>query len=115
MLYIFYNHLNTAAPVVTNSTTPSIVNAFVHFPLTLFCTSEGSPPDTFTWMKDDVPISQSINYTTVIHSSTRAVFHTEYSTSEAATSDSGTYTCSVTNPIGSDSHSVTVNVGKVVI
>ena len=43
------------------------------------------------------------------------MFYTEYSISEAATSDSGTYTCSVTNPIGSDSHSVTVNVGKGVI
>ncbi|XP_065904865.1 uncharacterized protein [Dysidea avara] len=97
----------TAPRIINKSTTSPAV---IHFPLTLSCTSEGSPPDTFTWMKDGVPLTQSINYTTVTHSNTRAVFHTEYSISEAATSDSGTYTCTVTNPIGSDSHRITVNV-----
>ena len=110
---LYYQHINTAAPRIINKSTTS--PAVIHFPLTLSCTSEGSPPDTFTWMKDGVPLTQSINYTTVTHSNTRAVFHTEYSISEAATSDSGTYTCTVTNPIGSDSHRITVNVGKGVI
>ena len=112
ILHIYYNHLNTAAPIITNSTTPSVVNALAQFPVTLYCTSEGSPPDTFIWMKDGVPIAQSTGITTVTHTSTTAVFHTEFTISRTATSDSGTYTCTVINPIGIDSHSVTVNVGK---
>jgi len=63
--------------------------------------SEGSPPDTFTWMKDGVILNSTI-FTTVTHTSTAAVFHTEYNISRVTANDSGTYTCTVTNPIGSD-------------
>ena len=41
-----------------------------------------------------------------------AVFRTDYSIDSVTTSDSGTYTCTVTNPIGSDNATITVNVGK---
>ena len=91
---------------------PSLSNitAVVGSPLTLSCTSRGSPPDTFTWRKDSGPIVQSTSITTVTHTDTSAVFHANYSINNVTTSDSGTYTCTVTNPIGSDSETITVNV-----
>ena len=46
------------------------------------------------------------------HTNTSAVFHADYSINSVTTSDNGTYTCTVTNPIGSDSETITVNVGK---
>ena len=84
--------------------------------LTLSCISRGSPPDTFTWRKDGGPIVQSTSITTVTHTNTSAVFRADYSINSVTTSDSGTYTCTVTNPIGSDSETITVNViGKIYI
>jgi len=79
-------------------------------PITLSCTSRGSPPDTFTWMKDGIPITQSTSITTVTYNSTSALFRSEYMIDNVATSDSGTYTCTVTNPIGSDSETIAVTV-----
>ena len=82
----------------------STVTILVGSPLRLNCTSRGSPPDTFTWRKDNDPtVLQSTSITAVDHTSTSAVFHAEYSIDSVVTSDSGTYTCTVTNPIGSDS------------
>ena len=78
-------------------------------PLSLNCTSQGSPPDTFTWKKDNDPtILQSTSITAVDHTSTSAVFRADYSIDSVTTSDSGTYTCTVTNPIGSNSAMITV-------
>ena len=37
-----------------------------------------------------------------------AVFRTDYSIESVTTSDSGTYTCNVTNPMGSDNATITV-------
>ena len=90
----------------------SIVTVVAGSPLTLSCTSQGSPPDTFIWRKDGGPIVQSTSITTVTHTNTSAVFHVNYSINSVTTSDSGTYTCTVTNPIGSDSETITVTVGK---
>jgi len=89
----------------------SNVTVVVGSPLTLSCTSRGSPPDTFTWRKDSGPIVQSTSITTVNHTNTNAVFRADYSINSVTTSDSGTYTCTVINPIGSDSETITVNVG----
>ena len=84
-------------------------------PLTLSCTSQGSPPDIFTWRKDNGPVLQSIA-TPVTYTDTSAVFRANYSIDSVTTSDSGTYTCNVTNPIGSDSATITVTVmGKLLI
>ena len=80
--------------------------------ITLTCTSSGSPPDTFTWMKDGVPLTPSPNITTVTYTNTEAVFTTSYTISNVSVSDNGTYTCTVTNPIGSDNHTITVNIRK---
>ena len=99
--------LYTAAPMID---TPSLstVTVVVGSPLSLSCTSRGSPPDTFTWRKDSGPIVQSTSITTVTHTDTSAVFRANYSINSVTTSDSGTYTCTVINPIGSDSGTITV-------
>ena len=75
-------------------------------PLTLTCTSSGSPPDTFTWMKDDVLIMHSTNITTVNYTNDIAVFTATYIISNFSTNDIGTYTCTVSNPIGSDNKTI---------
>ena len=106
----------TAAPVLD---TPSSSNVIVHIdsPLTLSCTSRGSPPDTFTWKKNNYPtILQSTSITVMDYTNTRAVFCANYSVDNVTTSDAGTYTCNVTNPIGSDTAIITVVIiGKLLI
>jgi len=78
--------------------------------LKLSCISRGSSPDTFTWRKDSGPILQSTSIITVTHTDTSAVFQAEYSVENVTASDNGTYTCTVTNPIGSDSETITVTI-----
>ena len=89
----------------------STVTIPVNSSLNLNCTSQGSPPDTFTWRKDGGSILQSIT-NQVTYTSTSAVFRTDYFTDSVTTSDSGTYTCTVTNPFGSDSATITVFVNR---
>ena len=76
--------------------------------LNLNCTSRGSPPDTFTWRKDGDSIIQSTNIIALTYDVNSAVFRADYSIDSVTTSDSGSYTCTVTNPIGSDSVMITV-------
>ena len=92
--------------------TPGSLSIFVGSTLTLTCTSSGSPPDTFIWMKSDIPIVQSTNITTIHYNSTIAIFSIDYTIDSVSSSDSGAYTCIVTNPIGSDNHTFTVNICK---
>ena len=105
------NHLSslyTAAPVIETASS-STVTVNVGDPLTLSCTSRGSPPDTFTWRKDNDPtVLQSTSITAVDYTSTSAVFRADYSIASVTTSDSGIYTCNVTNPIGNDGTTFTV-------
>ena len=113
------NHLSslyTASPVI-DPISPNTMTLNVGDPLTLSCTSRGSPPDTFTWRKDNDPtVLQSSTINAVDYTSTRAVFRADYSIASVTTSDSGTYTCNVTNPIGSDSATIRVVViGKLLI
>ena len=103
-LFIFFC---IAAPLI-DPPSSSTVTIAVGSPLTLSCTSRGSPPDTFTWRKDSGPIVQPTSITTLVHTSTRAVFRANYSINNVSITDSGTYTCTVTNPIGSDSETITI-------
>ena len=90
-----------APPVLT--TTSQTIHAALGDSVSLTCTSEGSPPDTFTWMKDGIELQNNINITSVTHTGSAAVFQSTYSISNISSSDIGNYTCTVTNPIGSDS------------
>ena len=54
-------------------------------------------------MKDGVPIAHFTSITAVNYTNTIAVFSTNYTISSFSSSDIGTYTCTVSNPIGSDS------------
>ena len=105
------NHLSslyTAAPVI-DPIPPNTITVNVGDPLMLSCTSRGSPPDTFTWQRaDDLTVLQSTNITAVDHMN--AVFRANYSIDSVNTSDNGTYTCTVTNPMGSDDATITVKV-----
>ncbi|XP_065918563.1 hemicentin-1-like isoform X2 [Dysidea avara] len=96
------------APIIDPPSSSSTVMVASGFPFTLSCNSRGSPPDTFTWMKDGVPITQSTSITTVTHTSTNAVYRSDYVINSVSSSDGGTYRCTVTNPIGSDSETITV-------
>ena len=92
-----------------NTPSSSTVTVTVGSSLTLSCTSQGSPPDTFIWRKDNDPtVLQSTSIATVDYTSTTAVFRANYSIDSVTTNDNGTYTCTVTNPIGSDSTTITV-------
>ena len=105
-----------AATPVIDTPSLSTVTVDVDSFLTLSCTSQGSPPDAFTWRKDNDPtVLQSSSITAVDYTSTSAVFRADYSIDSVTTSDSGIYTCTVTNPIGSDSTTITVVViGKLI-
>ena len=111
------NHLSslyTAAPVI-DPISPITMTVNVGGPLMLSCTSQGSPPDMFTWRKDGGSVLDSTT-TPVTYNAGSAVFRADYSIASVTTSDSGTYTCTVTNPIGSDSATITVVVtGKLLI
>ena len=105
----------TAAPVL-DSPSSSIVSASIGSYLRLFCISRGSPPDTFTWRKDNNPtVLQSTRITAVNYTNTNAVFCAEYTIGNVTASDSGMYTCTIINPIGNDSVTITVDVGKSLI
>ena len=98
----------TAAPVLDTPLSPTVTIP-TNSPLTLSCISRGSPPDTFIWRKDNDPtVLQSTTMTAVNHTSTSAVFRANYTIDSATVHDNGTYTCTVTNPIGSDSTTITV-------
>jgi len=59
-------------------------------------------------MKDGTSAVLTPTLTAVTHDSTTAVFRSDYTINNITTSDGGTYTCTVTNPIGSDSETITV-------
>jgi len=112
--HLIVNHISslyTAVPMIDPLSFP--VRVAIGMSVTLSCTSRGSPPDTFTWRKDSGPIVQSTSITTVTHTNTSAVFRTDNSINRVTTSDIGTYTCTVTNPIGSDSETITVEISMI--
>ena len=90
-----------ASPILT--TQSQNVNSTLGDSVSLTCTSEGSPPDTFTWVKDGIELQNNIITTSVTYTASAAVFQSTYSISNFSSSDIGTYTCTVTNPIGNAS------------
>ena len=68
---------------------------------TLTCTSTGGPPTTVTWMKDGVPVNESV------YQQSQRVVHTESATYKSIlfngdiTNFVGTFTCGVHNARGS--------------
>ena len=67
-------------------------------------------------MKDGDPAAlQSTNITVVDYTSTSAVFRADYVIDNITESDIGAYTCSVTNPIGSDNATITVVTSKLLM
>ena len=61
-------------------------------------------------MKDGTPAPLTPTLTGVNHDATNAEFRSDYTISNVTTSDSGTYTCTVTNPIGTNTSSITLTV-----
>ena len=102
------NHLSslyTVAPVIDTPLSPILVA--IDATLTLSCTSQGSIPDTFMWRKDNDPtVLQSNSISAVEYNRFRA----DYSIENVTTNDNGTYTCTATNHVGSDSVTITVYV-----
>ena len=98
-----------AAPVIDPPSSQSILIPLNSY-LILSCTSRGSPPDTFTWSKGSGPLVQSTSITAVTHNTDYAVFRADYSIGRATPNDDGLYTCTVTNPIGSDSETITITI-----
>ena len=99
--------------MITANSSSSSISVVDGYNITLSCTSSGSPPDTFTWMKDGDPtVLQSTSITAVTHDTTSAVFSIDYIIRNFSISDIGTYTCSVANPIGNDSATITVSLCK---
>ena len=63
-------------------------------------------------MKDGVPITNSSSITALNYTNISVVFSTNYTISILSISDMGIYTCIVRNPIGSDSKTINVSIGK---
>jgi len=59
-------------------------------------------------MKDGTVVDPHPNVSTLSHDNTTANFQTNYTISNVTKSDSGAYTCTVTNPIGNDSETISV-------
>ena len=105
-----------ASPVII-STQPSssALNIDTGTTLTLTCTSSGSPPDVFIWMKNGVPITNSSGITELNYTNTTAVFSTNYTISNLSINDTGTYICTAFNPIGRDNKTINVLSGKLLV
>ena len=97
---------------------PTIMNLTYHEEnLTVTCVSTGSPATTVSWMKDEMPIDDSTHYTHTQTVTDRAssTYSNVLTVSEGAPGGvAGTYTCNVSNELGSDSDEV-VAVGEFTI
>jgi len=79
---------------------------------TLTCVSTGSPATTVSWGKDGVPLSidgSTYQLTQTITDRVSSTYSNVLTVSETApTGIAGTYTCTVSNDLGTDSSNVTV-------
>ena len=78
---------------------------------TLTCVSTGSPATTVSWVKDGVPLSidgSTYQLTQTITDRVSSTYSNVLTVSETApTGIAGTYTCTVSNDLGTDSSDVT--------
>ena len=109
---LLLSHLNfyIAAPVINMPSSPVITD--LDSSLTLSCISQNSPPDTFTWRKDGGPVMESTSIIKETHDANRADFRADFSIDSVTADDGGTYTCNVTNPLGSNSATISVIVNS---
>ena len=97
-----------ASPVI--NTEPSTFYGVTSSLLTLSCISSGSPPDLFIWRKDGGPIMQSDSISNLAYSRDAVSYRAIYIINTFSTSHVGRYRCVVSNPLGSDSHSIIVEI-----
>ena len=95
---------------------PSITNlTYQKESRTLTCMSTGSPATTVSWMKDGQPLTidgSIYHLTQTVTDRVSSTYSNVLTVSEAAPSGvAGTYNCTVTNELGSDSREV-VAVGR---
>jgi len=57
-------------------------------------------------MKDGIEVNPQPNVVLLAHDTADANFQANYIINDVTTSDNGAYTCTVTNPIGSDSQTI---------
>ena len=99
----------TVAPTISNLT-------YNHVNRTVTCESTGSPATTVSWMKDGLLLttdgSTGYTLTQTVTDRPSSTYSNVLTVSETVTGGvAGTYTCNVTNDLGSDDREV-VAVGK---
>ena len=91
-------HLYTADAPVASAMQPDPVSLGAMIELVCVA-AEGTPPFTYTWSRDSDGTVMFTSTTSGVYSFT------------AASDSAGSYTCTITNPLGSDNTSVNVFVG----
>ncbi|XP_065910272.1 protein sidekick-2-like isoform X2 [Dysidea avara] len=89
---------------------PSHINTDAGVSVSLTCRSRGSVPDSFTWGQDGSTYGSGTT-TAETYTSSSAVYRSTYTINRAQSYHTGTWTCTVSNLIGSDSASITLQVG----
>ena len=105
-------HVISLSPTTVGPTISSLT--YQEESRTLTCVSTGSPATTVSWMRDGQSLINSSTYhlTQTITDRSSSTYSNVLTVSETAPSGvAGTYTCNVTNDLGSDSMQV-VAVGK---
>jgi len=112
VMYLVVNHIiiPLASPTI-DTPSPSHINRDAGVSVSLTCRSRGSVPDSFTWAQDGFSYGSGTT-TAETFTSSSAVYRSTYTINNAQTYHTGTWTCTVSNLIGSDSASITLQVGK---
>ena len=104
-LPLFCSLFHPVSPTITNLTYDKETH-------TLTCVSTGSPATTVSWVKDGVPLSidgSTYQLTQTITDRVSSTYSNVLTVSETApTGIAGTYTCTVSNDLGSESINLTV-------
>ena len=114
-IYVYIRCFNSytyflASPTI-DTPSPSHINTDAGVSVSLTCRSRGSVPDSFTWGQDGSTYGSGTT-TAETYTSSSAVYRSTYTINRAQSYHTGTWTCTVSNLIGSDSASITLQVGK---